>query len=237
MFAFRETVDLDPGAAAAPRVEVAFTDGTLDLQGHAPGFADSLARLEEHAGVRFARLTQVHGDAVHLVDTPPTAGPGEEVPTADAQVTDLPGVGLMVRVADCVPVVLVGRAGERAVLGVAHAGRRGVELGVVGRTVEAMRRRGATGLRAWVGPHVCGRCYEVPAAMREEVAARVPSTRATTRQGTAALDLGAGVVAQLHALDVATATVDRCTLEDPGLHSYRRDGAAAGRFAGLVWTR
>lgn len=237
MFSFRESVLLDPGAPAAPRVEVAFTDASVDLQGLRDGFAPALARVEEEAGVRFARLDQVHGADVHVVQAPPTAGPGDDVPTADAQVTALRGVGLMVRVADCVPVVLAGRgaAEGEAVLGVAHAGRRGVALDVVTRTVEAMRALGARDLRAWVGPHVCGRCYEVPPAMQREVADLVPATQATTRAGTTALDLGAGVLAQLAAADVAAVAVGSCTLEDVSLHSYRRDGAAAGRFAGLVW--
>ena len=233
MFAFRESVHLDPAPADAGRVEVAFTDASVDLQGARPGFADALARLVDATGVGFARLNQVHGADVLAVDAPPQAGPLDEVPTADAQVTVLRGVGLMVRVADCVPVVLADP--DAGVVGVAHAGRRGVELDVVTRTVERMRELGAADLRAWVGPHICARCYEVPATMRDEVAARVPATYAETSWGTPALDLGAGVASQLDAAGVSVTAVPGCTLEDARFHSYRRDGAAAGRFAGLVW--
>jgi hypothetical protein len=98
-----------------------------------------------------------------------------------------------------------------------------------------MRELGAGAIRAWVGPHVCGRCYEVPADLRDEVAAAVPATYGETSWGTPALDLGAGVAAQLAAAGVAASVVPGCTLEDPTFHSYRRDGDAAGRFAGLVW--
>ncbi|GAA1911911.1 peptidoglycan editing factor PgeF [Nocardioides lentus] len=225
-----------PEGAGGLGVEVRFTDAEIDLQGVRPGFAAALAAVEADTGRCFARLTQVHGDVVHAVTTPPGPGPRDDVPVGDALVTDLPGAGLMVRVADCVPVVLADTA--TPVVAVAHAGREGVRLGVVARTVEAMRDRGATGpLRAWVGPHVCGSCYEVPAAMRDEVAAVVPATRATTRDGTPALDLGAGVRAQLEAAAVEVVAVGGCTREDPDLHSHRRDGAASGRLAGLVWTR
>ena len=117
-----------------------------------------------------------------------------------------------------------------------HAGRKGVALDVVGRTVAAMRDLGATDLEAWVGPHVCGACYEVPEDMRAEVAAAVPATYAETRRGTPGLDLGAGVRAQLEAHEVVVTELRRCTLEEDTLHSYRRDGERAGRFAGLVWT-
>ena len=223
MFAFRESVELDPAPADGGRVEVAFTDASLDLRQD-----DDLAALERAAGVPFARLHQVHGDAVVVVDGAPDA-----VPTADAQVTAGRGVGLMVRVADCIPVVLADPAA--GVVGAAHAGRRGVQLGIVTRTVERMRELGATDIRAWIGPHVCGHCYEVPADLREEVAAAVPTTYAETSWGTPALDLGAGVAAQLAAAGVAATVVPGCTLEDPTFHSYRRDADASGRFAGLVW--
>jgi YfiH family protein len=139
----------------------------------------------------------------------------------------------MIRVADCVPVLLADV--QAGVVGAAHAGRQGVALDIVGRTVERMRALGADRITAWVGPHVCGRCYEVPEQMRDEVAALVPATRAQTTWGTPSLDLGAGVLAQLGAAGVEAVAVERCTLEDPALHSYRRDGAASGRIAGLVW--
>ncbi|MCH1868283.1 polyphenol oxidase family protein [Nocardioides sp. CFH 31398] len=221
--------------AAAGTVEVRFTDTELDLQGTRDGFAEALARLEATTGACFARMTQVHGDVVHEVADDPGPGPRDDVPTGDGLVTARPGVGLMVRVADCVPVVLADPG--TGALGVAHAGREGVRLGVVTRTVARLRELGAgPGLRAWVGPHVCGSCYEVPVTMRAEVAAVVPATWSTTRQGTPGLDLGAGVVAQLDAAGVDAELVGGCTLEDPAAHSYRRDGAASGRLAGLVWT-
>ena len=230
MFAFRDSL---VATSTSSRVEVAFTDSTLDLQGLRPGFADALAALEDEAGVRFARLNQVHGDAVHRVTDAPAAGPLDDVPTADAQVSALAGVGLMVRVADCVPVVLADAC--HGVLGGVHAGRQGVALDVVSRTVEAMRELGAVDIRAWIGPHVCGRCYEVPSEMRDQVVARVPETLAETSWGTPALDLGAGVRAQLERGGVTVVQVPGCTLEDSSLHSYRRDGSGAGRGAGLVW--
>ena len=219
-----------------PRAEVAFTDTTLDLQGRRPGFAVALASLEGACGVRFARLDQVHGDHVAVVEAPaPTAQAA--VPEADALVTTTPGVGLMVRAADCVPVVLADP--EAGVAAVAHAGRAGMVLDVVTRTVEAMTSHGASpaGTTAWVGPHVCGACYEVPAALREEVAAAVPESWATTSWGTPAVDVGAGVRAQLARAGVEVVDVPGCTREEASLPSYRRDGAAAGRLGGLVWLR
>jgi polyphenol oxidase len=177
-------------------------------------------------------MQQVHGGDVHVVhegnlDADPVR--------ADALVTNVPGVPLVVRIADCVPVLLADVAA--GVVAAAHAGRPGMVAGVVANTVAAMRSLGANSLVGWIGPHVCGACYEVPEEMRAEVSAMVPAAHATTSWGTPALDIGAGVRSQLAALDVAVLDASRCTLEDEELFSYRRAGKASGRLAGLVWVR
>ena len=185
---------------------------------------------------------QVHGDRVVTVTDAARAAAAPE--RCDALVTDLPDVVLVVRVADCVPVLLadvgadpsVGGAGS-GVVGAVHAGRRGVEADVVTAAVQRMRELGAREVEAWVGPHVCGACYEVPQELRDAVAAREPVAASTTSWGTPALDLGAAVGAQLRRAGVRVHDVSRCTLESPDLFSYRRDGARAGRLAGLVRRR
>ena len=221
-FLFRDTVPVATGT-----VSVAFTDRSLDLGDLAPDDvrAAGLAAIAGETGATPYLMHQVHGTTVAEV-------PGEEFPDADGLVTGEPGVALLARAADCVPVLLVAESGE---IGAVHAGREGVRRGVVTVAVERIRDHGATGLRAWVGPHICGGCYEVPEEMRAEVAAAVPATHATTSWGTPALDLGAGVLAQLEAIGVPATEVGGCTREDEALHSHRRDGAAAGRLAGVVW--
>lgn len=226
MFSYRDTREGDV------RVDVAFTDSSVDLQGLGPRFPTELPRVEAACGVRFARLHQEHGAEVLVVDEPGPSPLGD-VPTADGLVTATRGLGLMVRVADCVPVLLADPGA--GVIGAVHAGRAGVALDITTRALEKMRTAGAERLVAWIGPHVCGGCYEVPAQLRAEVAARVPATYAETTWGTPSLDLGAGVRAQLDAWGVDVLHVGGCTLEDTGLHSHRRDGAGAGRLAGLVW--
>jgi YfiH family protein len=192
---------------------------------------------EDLGGGAPAWMHQVHGDTVTVVAGPRAgaADPADRPGGCDGQVTTRPGTVLAVLVADCVP-VLLGSAAAPAV-GVAHAGRRGLVAGVVARTVAALGDLGAEpgGVVAWVGPAVCGGCYEVPAALQEEVVAVVPAARATTRSGTPGLDLRAGVVAELRASGVRAVETDpRCTLESPELYSYRRD-RVTGRFAGLAW--
>jgi len=71
----------------------------------------------------------------------------------------------------------------------------------------------------------------------DEVGAVVPEAVAITSWGTPSLDIGAGVRAQLEAAGVDVIDVGTCTRESPDLFSYRRDGAGAGRLAGLIRRR
>ena len=176
---------------------------------------------------------QVHGDDVLVVDGGLLARPPVRMPRADAIVTTLPGVGVVVRVADCLPVALADP--EAGVVGVAHAGRRGVDAGVLSRAVEAMRSLGARRLRAWIGPGICGRCYEVGADLADDFTARHPLARSTTTWGTPALDLPRVAAAELAACGVSVEVLAGCTREEPGLFSFRRDGVAAGRQAVIAW--
>jgi polyphenol oxidase len=173
-------------------------------------------------------MNQRHGAEVAVVDRP---SPGA-APAVDALVTRTVGLALAVLVADCVPVLLADP--DARVIAVAHAGRRGLAAGVVPAAVAAMRAAGARAILGRVGPSVCGRCYEVPDGMRSAVSAAEPAVWSTSATGTPALDVAAGVVAQLVRLGVVTTRIAGCTMEDRSLYSYRRDHTT-GRFAGLVW--
>lgn len=218
------------GASAAP-----FDELNLALEGEDdPEVCAANLRLvaDDFApGAVVADMRQVHGNAVDVVEDRPSA----VRPEADALVTCRPDTVLVVRVADCVPVLLADAEG--GVVAVAHAGRPGLVAGVAAATVSCMRDLGAASITAWLGPRVCGACYEVPAAMQAEVGALAPAALATTSWGTPSLDIGAGLRTQLEALDVAVHDVATCTRESPDLYSYRRDGGRAGRFAGLVRRR
>jgi polyphenol oxidase len=182
-------------------------------------------------GDDLADLHQVHGAGVDVVEERTSSAR----PDADGIVTGRAGVVLMVRAADCVPVLLADA--DARVIGAAHCGRPGLAAEVVPATVGRMRDLGARAITAWIGPHVCGACYEVPARMQAEVGAAVPASVATTSWGTPSLDLGAGVRAQLTGEGVSVHDVSRCTRESTDLYSYRRDGDRAGRLAGLIRLR
>lgn len=208
-------------------VEVAFTDAGVDVRD--PRALRELAGTLTGAPPTVVTMHQVHGRRVLVV-----AGPPADEPDCDALVTVQPGAVLSARAADCVPVLIADP--DRGVVGAAHAGRTGMVAGVVPRTVATMRELGADELVAWIGPHACGRCYEVPADMRQAVADEIPAAWGETSWGTPSVDLGAGIAAQLETEGVEVVTVGHCTIEDDRYYSYRRD-KDTGRQAGLIWVR
>jgi YfiH family protein len=206
----------------------------LDLAAHVGDEGAAVAENRRRVAAAFGvadvvYLDQVHGREVVVVD----AVPASPV-SADSVVTTRPGLALAAMVADCVPVLLA--AADGSAVAAVHAGRPGLAAGIVGEAVHALRDLGVRQLDAAVGPSVCGRCYEVPASMRDKVSRVAPASRSVSWTGTAALDVAAGVVEQLHDLDVAVTWVRGCTREEPQLYSHRRD-RPTGRFAGLVVRR
>ncbi|MFJ3819761.1 peptidoglycan editing factor PgeF [Streptomyces nodosus] len=177
-------------------------------------------------------MNQVHGPDVAVVDAPWGERP---VPEVDAIVTVRRGLALAVLTADCTPVLLADPVA--GVVAAVHAGRPGMVAGVVPAAVRAMMELGAEPSRvvARTGPAVCGRCYEVPEAMRAEVSAVEPAAHSETSWGTPAVDVTAGVHAQLERLGVPDREQSPvCTRESADHFSYRRD-RTTGRLAGYVW--
>lgn len=177
-------------------------------------------------------LRQVHGNAVAELGPLPSA----DEPQADAAVSRLPGTVLAILTADCLPVLFCSVDGAR--IGAAHAGWRGLAGGVLEATVEAMCCRPERML-AWLGPCIGGSAYEVGEEVRVafvDQAAGAASCFVPTRPGHWRCDLAALARRRLAALgltDIFGGGFD--TLADRRFYSYRRDGAASGRFASLIW--
>jgi len=180
-------------------------------------------------GLSLVFMDQVHGDRVAVVDAA-----GGATGATDAMVTRAVGLGLAVMVADCVPVLMADA--DAGVVAAVHAGRPGLRSQVVLRALEAMARLGGSRSRtvAWLGPSVCAGCYEVPADMRADVASVVPAAWSTSSSGTPALDLRAGLCAELADAGVTATCVGPCTAESANHFSYRRDHVT-GRCAGVIW--
>lgn len=194
--------------------------------------AENRQRVAAAVGVvtdRLVLMAQVHGRDVAVLTDPPRSAP-----RVDAVVTARRELALVAMGADCAPVMLADPGA--GIIGVAHAGRVGLVVGVLVAVVQKLRDLGARELVGRVGPAICGRCYEVPALTRDEVAAAVPAAATTTQWGTPGVDIGAGALATLHDLGVDATQVGGCTYESPALYSHRRDGVT-GRHAGVVVLR
>lgn len=173
-------------------------------------------------------LDQVHGATVVTVSRP-----GEHAGApADAAVTATPGCVLLVRTADCVPIVL--RAG--GAVGVVHAGWQGLMAGVVGAAAAALRRLDPIApMTASVGPCIRAGCYEFGAVELDRIAARWGDrVRATTLWATPALDLVAGVRGALDEVDATADDLAGCTACDDRWFSHRAR-AEPERFATFAW--
>ncbi|ANP54510.1 YfiH family protein [Streptomyces griseochromogenes] len=221
------------GVSAAPYEELNLGGAVGDDAGSVRANRELVATSLGLGAGSVVWMNQVHGADVTVVDAP--WGMGRPVPEVDAIVTARRGLALAVLTADCVPVLLADPVA--GVVAAAHAGRPGMVKGVVPAAVRAMVELGAEPGRivARTGPAVCGRCYEVPEDMRAEVAAVEPTAHAETSWGTPAVDVSAGVDAQLDRLGVRDrAHSPVCTLESGDHFSYRRD-RTTGRLAGYVW--
>ncbi|WP_225627007.1 peptidoglycan editing factor PgeF [Streptomyces werraensis] len=220
------------GVSAAPYEELNLGGAVGDDPGNVRTNRELAAKALGVDPDRVVWMNQVHGADAVVVDEPWGDCP---VPEVDAVVTARRGLVLAVLTADCVPVLLADPVA--GVAAAAHAGRPGLVAGIVPAAVRAMTGLGADPARivARTGPAVCGRCYEVPEDMRADVAAVEPAAGAETSWGTPAVDVVAGVHAQLERLGVSGAGRSPvCTRESDDHFSYRRD-RTTGRLASYVW--
>lgn len=176
-----------------------------------------------------AWLAQVHGREVARL-------PGPLPRAADAAVAFGHGPVCAVLVADCLPVFLASRDGDR--VGVAHAGWRGLAAGVIEATVVALGCD-PTRLVAWLGPAIGPQAFEVGEDVRAAFTARDPAAASRFRPGRAGrwlADLPA--LARQRLMECGVGSVHgggTCTVSDPArFYSYRRDGDT-GRMAALAW--
>jgi YfiH family protein len=216
--------------------------GAFDVGGgdvpadHAPTIAAHRRQIEAWLPAAPRWLTQVHGIDVVDFDGDDAAAAPTAVPRGDAAVTRRAGVVLTVRVADCMPVLFANRDG--GVVGIAHAGWRGLSHGILERTLDAMRCD-ARDVRAWLGPVIGPTAFEVGADVHDAFVARDEGARAAfapRRPGKWLADLD--MLARRRQLRAGARAITGgglCTYGDPGrFFSYRREGAT-GRMAAFAW--
>jgi YfiH family protein len=189
------------------------------------------------------RVEQVHGATVHVADrsTARSMYGLHMLPPGDGIITDQPGVALLGLSADC-PILLAADP-ESGAIGVAHSGWRGVAGNIAGELVDAMQREYGVkprNLRVFLGPGAGPCCYEVSEEVLDQVgnAVREPIRIEAPGNRRPHLDLNEAIGQQLAHCGVPLSqggTAGICTICSPeNFFSYRRDGAGAGRFAGVI---
>jgi YfiH family protein len=183
-------------------------------------------------------MQQVHDRQIAVVEP---ALEGQRVDSADGLIVNRPGVPLMALSADCPLVVACDPA--RGVLGMAHAGWRGMLGGIVRRLIDAMVERfgcRAEAISAAISPSAGPCCYQVGDEVTRRAAETLPDSEQHLRRhdGMVFFDLWSACLAQLRSAGIRPQRIDlaaRCTICDPRFFSYRRDGPTTGH-AGLIAT-
>jgi hypothetical protein len=202
--------------------------------------AENRRRLESASGcTRIQWLRQVHGNRCIRA----TAAGAAAVPEADAAWTDEADLGLAVLTADCVPVVVA--APHAGIVGIAHAGWRGLVNGVLEALIAALPVD-ARDLAAWLGPAIGPADYQVDAPLVRAIGSLPEGDRLVRevvrpdpQRARWRLDLFALASALLVRAGVEQVLSDRIsTFADPRCYSHRRAmlrGETTGRMATLVW--
>jgi len=213
--------------------------------GDAPGAVGrNLDRALSTVGAAPERLVtaqQVHGDRVAIVRA---ADAGHTIPASDGLACDTVGLVLLLRFADCVPLLFY--APDREVVAIAHAGWRGTEQGIAARTVTLLRETFGcepAALRVGIGPSIGPCCYEVGAEvyapMGQRFGAASGVVAAPHAPGKARLDLWRANALQLEesgVRQIEAAGICTCCHRDE-FFSHRGDLGRTGRFAALIGLR
>jgi hypothetical protein len=205
--------------------------------------ARNLGRIASYAGLKtLAAVRQVHGDRVVVVDEAFLAQCDRREhenfalfvgPEADAMVTALPRVGLLVRIADCQAVFLVDP--EKRVIANVHSGWRGSAADILGKTVALLAERFGCrpeSLVAAVSPSLGPCCAEFRHFEKE-----LPPSFWKFQVRPTYFDFWAISCSQLTAAGLRAGNIHlagQCTVCHPDLYfSYRRD-KVTGRLAALI---
>ena len=205
--------------------------------------AENHARIYAHLGLSRDRICwphQVHGNRVAIVTD---GDAGQVMPNTDGLVTAAPGVALLLRFADCQPILLYDPVHHAVSL--VHAGWRGVAQGIARRAVEAMVDAFGTRpqeLMAGLGPAIGPCCYTVGHKVAAAMGYSLPYwNKVMTLQDEDAwsFDLSAANAQQLAAEGVLHIEMaDLCTAcHQDEFYSHRGDNGRTGRFAVVVYLK
>ena len=152
---------------------------------------------------------------------------------ADAAITRIPQQPLVIMTADCLPILLCDQQGQE--IAAIHAGWRGLLNGIIENTLKKMKSKS---LFAWIGPAICGQCFEVGDEIEQQFTDKYQFTRSAFRtlhnKNHADLSLIAELILNYNGVSNVTQS-NSCTFEGINkYYSYRRT-PQTGRIATLIW--
>lgn len=215
------------------------SDRTFDFHlPSAPPFSNQIQTefLSRQLGFELPEISnirQVHDNRVLLADQDPMREKNHSLPEADGLITDVIGLPLAIRTADCLSVFLYD-SGHDAI-GLLHAGWRGVQKRIITEALNLMKAKWGTDpgrVRAALGPAIRPCCYEVGEEFR-----RYFPGETVSRQDRYYLDLPLASQKELLAEGVRSENIfdcGICTCCNEEYFSYRRDGEKAGRMIALM---
>jgi YfiH family protein len=182
-------------------------------------------------------LNQIHSDILHIIDDVPS-----EVLSGDAMLTDRRGLLLVIRTADCLPVLIVDP--KRMAVAAVHCGWRSTRQMLVRKVVRCLEEQfqcDPSYLLVALGPCIGKDCYEVGEDVREEFEdgglandAFIPHPH---HIGKYYLDLRMATKNQLLDGGIEESNisfVDLCTCCEGSLFSYRGSGQKKGRMLSFI---
>lgn len=212
---------------AAPRIMAGVTDRSMDVQ--------ALVQRLPAPPAKLVQAQQVHGGSVAIIEG--VASATCSIAGCDALVTRQPGVALLIRTADCLPILLADPA--KAVIGIIHAGWRGLAARLPMRVVSAFRqayRSEPQALHVAIGPAIHACCYDVGPEFSERFGSFV-----RRRAGRRTCDLIGVAIHQLQRCGVPRHRIvdsGQCTGCDlRRWYSVRKEGDATGRMTSLILVR
>ena len=214
---------------------------SLNLGAHVGDDEQSVNRnralLTQYLPAKPVWLEQVHGTEVFDADH----WDQSSVPVADAAVTTQPQRVLCIMTADCLPVLLASKGGE--VIGVAHAGWRGLAAGIIEKTIQKMKQKldQDIQIQAFLGPAIGPESFQVGQEVKDIFEQHDPNSSQAFKPCSEPMKYWADIYQlarmRLHSQGVEQVDGgDRCTLKESCFYSYRRD-QVTGRMASLLWIK
>ncbi|MCK4653532.1 MAG: peptidoglycan editing factor PgeF [Candidatus Cloacimonetes bacterium] len=199
-------------------------------------FPEWVSGIENFTGTLIAIAEQVHGNNIHVVKKSDFKD-NEKIKIflgVDGLITKEKNIILAVKTADCLPILLFEP--EKKIIGTIHSGREGVQVNIVRKMIQGMKKLGAnpSSILVEIGPAICREHYKVDRKVFDQF---LNETNVPQKQFK--LDLKKVVIEQLLQEDIPTDNIINhaiCTFENEDYFSYRRNRTSKRQMSFVFFT-